>query len=646
MFTPTDDEALVFENRPVNLEATRKQLKKAQIRLERYQAALRLANTEIERRNRDLLALTTFTYQASRTASMVGLLKLALVQAMVTANTSVGAIVLVDKETKELMLGVHKGLTSELTKILTGQQLGNGAVSLMPHLVTGSGALLEYHNSEDKMEKLLLHVSRLTSLVSLPLQLGPRLVGAFLVGLQEKRAFAPAELCFLMVLSQELAIALESVRLREGLWLTAEALMGGELDSVDLEHIDDAKLNLQIPTPFELPTAASTTSVPAGDDLEHLLAAMMEAEDEVKQHNADLQTLNTIADIMNRTLNIKEILQSAVDQTMKTLDADAAWLYLVDAERNQLEMRAHTGLSEAYVRGMQLLKVGRREIEGQTAADGKAHFIDSVAKDYPRHKIWVDGEKLHAIAAIPIICPDFSTQTGQTGSHVIGVLAVGKKDVQSHRWSPREGRLLTSISNQLALAINNAQLYAQVQEHEVGLRAGNEVLRTVNDMLLEKNAFLEGYIQDDLIPALTVASPVLKHLLAEAVYTLTDTQKQDMATLQKVIAQLNNLAKETGDISKVLDNVVDDALDDEDKANAAGPTKPLRLEKKHSEQPESIDIEQFDNIEVTATDFERDDDTQPAAKDVQPSDETDSKPMSFEEAVAAGLVPPHILDRE
>ena len=70
----------VVEDWPMNLAATRTELKKAQQRLERYQAALRLADVEIKRRNRSILALTTFAYQAIHSSNPTDLLKLALVQ--------------------------------------------------------------------------------------------------------------------------------------------------------------------------------------------------------------------------------------------------------------------------------------------------------------------------------------------------------------------------------------------------------------------------------------------------------------------------------------------------------------------------------------------------------------------------------------
>jgi GAF domain-containing protein len=628
--SPQKETVYVVDDWPMNLEVTRKELRKAQQRLERYQAALRLADIEIKRRNQSIIALTTFAYQASHTASPADLLKLALVQSLETINAPVGTVLLIDAETKELTLGVHKGLTSELIRILTGQQLDKGATALMPHLVAGAGALLEYDTSDDETERLLLDSSHLTSLVSLSLQIGPRLIGALLIGLKGKRHFTPAELCFLMAMSQETAVALESLRLREGLWLTAEALLGGA-DSIELQEVEQADLEVDVSTPLGLPDVISTIPQPAEDDLEQLLAAMMEAEDEVQQQNTDLQTLNTISEMINRTLNLKEILQCTVDQTQTTLKTDAAWLYLID-ERDQLEMQAHTGLSTEYVRGMQCLKRGDG-IEGRVTVENKAHFVESVSKDVHGHKIWVDKEKLQALAAVPITRPgsESSGQNKQADSNVIGVLAAGKR-AQSYVWTPREVRLLTSIANQVALAIDNARLYAQVQEGEVGLRAGNQILQEINDMLLEKNANLEGFIHNDLNPALTMASQILQGLTKDPA-TLTDEQKKNMANLETIVDRLGKLAKETSAMSETLDSAFDEVLDAENKKDYAGSIRPVRLEKRASDKTEATNSQEDDYA-----------DSEPMLS--EQNKDIDTKPMSFEEAVAAGLVPDNIVNRE
>jgi GAF domain-containing protein len=529
---------LVVDNWPMSLEATRERLKKVEQRLEQYRAALRLSGVEIERRNRGIIALTTFAYQASCLASVNILLKLTLTKALETTGAPVGAIVMIDAETKVLNLNIHKGLTTELADILTGRQLEQGAPALMPHLVAGSGALLELQTTDDDAERLLLAAGRLTSLVSLPIQTSRRLMGTLLIGQQDDQKFGSSDLCFLMAISQEVALVLEGLNLRERLWDTAEVFLGNEVTNVERQNEEEAVEALS--TPFELP-AVPPLPQPAQDDLEQLLAAMMAAEDEVQQHNTDLQTLNAIGEAMNRILDAKEILQYAVGQTQALLQTDAAWLYLIN-EGDRLILSAHTGLSNTYVRGMHQLALGEG-LEGQVASENKAQFIEVNPADTRAFKIWVDKEQLRALAAVPLTRP--RAQVEQTDAHVIGVLAVGKRTTPfNFLWSPREVRLLSSIANQLALAIDNARLYAQIQEDHTYLSAGNAILREVNELLLQRNAQLEEFFRDDLGAALTTASQVINRLLSDKTPVTAETQKQVALDLKRIIDRLDDMLQQ------------------------------------------------------------------------------------------------------
>lgn len=536
---PENELPLIVDNWPMSLEATRERLKEVEQRLDQFRAALRLANVEIERRNRGIIALTTFAYQASRMANINALLKLTLTQALEVTGAPVGAIVIIDAESKALNLNIYKGLTTELAEILTGRDLGHGAVALMPHLVAGSGALLELKTTDDEAERLLLAAGRLVSLVNLPIQTSRRLMGALLVGQQDERSFSSADLCFLMAISQEVALVLEGLSLRERLWDTAEILLGGEITDAELQNRERPLPAVQ--TPFELPAVPPLPQAAEGD-LEQLLAAMMAAEDEVQQQNADLYALNTIAELMNRLLDSKEILQYAVEQTETLLVTDAAWLYLID-ERDQLVLSAHTGLSTTYVRGMNQLALGQG-IEGQVAAENKALFVEVNSADTSVHKIWVDKEGLRALAAVPIIRT--RVEQGRTDTRVIGVLAIGKHQTPPNfSWSPREVRLLSSIANQLALAIDNARLYAQIQDEHTNVSTGNKILREVNELLLHRNARLEEFFRDDLRTALVEAGQTLTCLLAGDSPPTAEAQKQAASDIKRIIEQLDGILDTT-----------------------------------------------------------------------------------------------------
>jgi GAF domain-containing protein len=634
---------------PLNPEAARVQLQQARLRLDRYRAALRLARGEIEHRNKAIRTLTAFSYQAGRLNNLEALWQLTLARALETTQTDAGAVVVIVPETGSLSLGVHKNLTPALARVLSGRQFDAGAAALMPHLVSGQGALLEYQVAAEEGEKFLLKSGQLNSLVSLPLQVGDQLRGALVVGARKKETFSPADLYFLIALSQEAAVAMQSLYVQGQLWHMAETLLSEkeatrparteELDpssspslplsplqaklarlvaDIDgtmgalfvVEHssagmqvtlvadhglspaftgpfarfplteelfpfellaerklivsdlsqanvstqprlltrlreegatslavgqlsTSDQKLWLLLaaaPRPGVLTTAKLRQLLTAGsdlpalqdqaspappppapvvkesvpslvprseaDDLEKLLAAMMEAEEEVQRHNADLAALNTISEMINSTFNLDKILKQVVSQTQSLLQTDAIWLYLVDtysteASRKRLLLQLHHGLSERYVRGMYRLPYGKY-LEGIAVWENEAHFVSDVANYHVRCHLLVEQEGLQAIAAIPLSCPE--EQDGRETRRVLGVMGVAMH--QKHVWQPREVRLLTSIANQVGLAINNAQLYSQVKDGMTMLANSNQVLRIVNNQLLNDQAALQARLAD------------------------------------------------------------------------------------------------------------------------------------------------------
>lgn len=566
----------------MSLKALHEQLQIAQTRLDRYRAALDLASVEIEQRNRRIIDLTAFTRRAGQVSRAGELLRLALIQAVETTAAPVGAIVLIDPATKELSLGAHKGLTADLRQVLTGRELRHGAAALMPHLVSGAGALLERDTPLDESEQMLLTAAELSSLVSLPLRFGPKILGAVVIGLDEPRSFKPTDLYFLMAVSQETTLALENLSLREGMWHTAESFLTGGITTEELQETD---LNIETAAPGnELPAAPS-------NDLEALLAGMREAENEVQQQNIDLQALNNLIEQMNRNLNLAEILQHTVDETITLLKTDAAWIYLLD-KKDRLRMQASIGLSAAYVQAMKILEMGQG-LEGQVISQPKPHFLTDI-QGHP----YLVKEGFQAVAVSPLPRPGEETLPN------LGVVVTARQAARS--WQPREMRLLSSIANQVALTIENARLYAQIQQDEAQLRTDNETLRTANDILLEKTAYLEGFVGEELLPFLGQAGHTIHHLLAEE----TELAPEQIETANAIRQVVDHLIDQIQTIEHIN-------IDLETAFDSQYAPKPLRLGG-----------------------------TAPPADESEPEPPPSGQAMSFEEAIAAGLVPDHILQRE
>ncbi|MDM8529752.1 GAF domain-containing protein [Anaerolineales bacterium HSG25] len=484
--------------------------------LEQYRTALRLANNEIEQRNRNTITLTTFAYRASRAKNLAGLLKLVLKQALETTHSEVGAVVLAEPDGGALTLGYHQGVTPKLIGILTGEDLGNGAIALMPHLVSGTGALLEYKTSQDPLERQLLKAGRVSSLASFPLVVNQTVMGALLVGLRGKRSFKSSELSFLMAISQATAQATETLSIRERLWRTVETFLE-ERFKLDLDLTAEKSLNMLSPE--------YSISIPSLSDL----------EDKLQRENMDLQVLMTLAESVNRSLDMSDILQSSVDQTKAILNTDAAWLYMVEEdEEEKLRMFSHAGLSRNYVQGMRRLTFND-EVEGEVVRTNKPLFVASITNR--PHKIWVDKEGLRALAAVPIT-RRYAAKDGSAPTwHVMGVLAAGIRGDSAYEWSVHEMDLLIAIANQVASAVEKAQSFANIQENETSLKGSNEILRGINDMLIQKNASFERFIHQELKPSLKKISQSFQHLNPAE---LTTSQKQQLMTLQKVVDEITN----------------------------------------------------------------------------------------------------------
>lgn len=196
-----------------------------QTKLGHYRGSLRHMGVEIEHRNRIIRTLTSFVREANQSAEPADLLKLTLSRALQTTHADAGAVILFDRDSEQLTVGAQSGMTDELLVILTGRQLDEGAALLMPHLVTGEGALLERTELAEDRERYLLDAGRLNSLASLPMQAGGRLLGALVVGNRSRASFLPANLYALLAIAQEAAVAWETLQLRDSLWQMAEMFL-------------------------------------------------------------------------------------------------------------------------------------------------------------------------------------------------------------------------------------------------------------------------------------------------------------------------------------------------------------------------------------------------------------------------------------
>jgi PAS domain S-box-containing protein len=158
------------------------------------------------------------------------------------------------------------------------------------------------------------------------------------------------------------------------------------------------------------------------------------------------------ARVVTASLNLDEVLQRITDQTLRSLEVEAASLAMLDEDSGDLEFKVASGKSAASVVGIRLKR--GEGIAGWVADHGEPVVIPNVNAD-PRFYAELDrqiGFETHAVACAPI----------QVQERTIGVLEA--INPQRSEIAPEELELLMGIAGLAGTAIAHAQLFEETQD--------------------------------------------------------------------------------------------------------------------------------------------------------------------------------------
>jgi signal transduction histidine kinase/PAS domain-containing protein len=179
-----------------------------------------------------------------------------------------------------------------------------------------------------------------------------------------------------------------------------------------------------------------------------------EQENRILETNRALRALNTIAATANESLDLDRILNTALDGVMEITRTEIGGILLLNEKTKTLSYRVSRGLSALQKREPTGIALGQG-IAGVIAVEGTALVIDDVSND-PRvaHRLIIVEEGLRAFLGVPL----------KSKERVVGVLTIASQT--PHSFSQQEVQLLTALGYQLGIAIENAQLYHEVQLRE------------------------------------------------------------------------------------------------------------------------------------------------------------------------------------
>ena len=215
-------------------------------------------------------------------------------------------------------------------------------------------------------------------------------------------------------------------------------------------------------------------------------------EEEIKRRNKELVALNTIATSISGSLELEEVLNVASGQLREAFDADVVAFYLLDSDGKQLALVHSLGIPEELTASMQSLHLDT-SLTGKVIAERRPTYItDAVAFDT---RLTEAGRSVSAAlglkssAIVPL----------QSKDNVSGAFLISFSS--QHTFTEKEQQLLVLIGNQIGAAIENAQLYAEVQRQVKTLTTLYELGKGLTGVLDLKSMLQAVYTEiSDAIP--------------------------------------------------------------------------------------------------------------------------------------------------
>ena len=188
-----------------------------------------------------------------------------------------------------------------------------------------------------------------------------------------------------------------------------------------------------------------------------------------------ISTLAQVGQIIASGKYLEEVLQLIVNIIANMMHARVCSIMLVDAQKNELVIKAAKASSEEYWRKPNL-KIGNSLISRVIKEKAPLMVRDVTKQEGYQYPELATKEGIRSLLSVPMILKD----------HAIGVLNVYSADERS--FSNEDLRLLSTVADQVSLAFENTKLNVAVQETQEALQTRKLVERAKS--ILQKQASL------------------------------------------------------------------------------------------------------------------------------------------------------------
>lgn len=172
---------------------------------------------------------------------------------------------------------------------------------------------------------------------------------------------------------------------------------------------------------------------------------------ELEKRNEELSTLCEVDRVASRTLNLDEIMNSALNKLLEITSVDSGDVYLLDEKSGELILKGQKGISSEVVSTIGRLKIGE-DVAGAVVLRRSLIIINNIDIAPPSMTIYAKKTGAKSLVSVPIKARD----------RVLGVLDIISRTPRT--FGKEEVEFLESIANQMGVAIENANLYENLKQ--------------------------------------------------------------------------------------------------------------------------------------------------------------------------------------
>jgi PAS domain S-box-containing protein len=189
---------------------------------------------------------------------------------------------------------------------------------------------------------------------------------------------------------------------------------------------------------------------------------------EVQRYLEQLAAINSVSNAVSQSLDLDITLQTAMDAVLNVIKVDAAGISLVDNISNELVLRAQRGWKYDFVSQPMRIPLNQG-FSGQVIRTDEVVVTGDISEDPQLAVPEFAAEGVQAQALIPM----------HARGRVVGVLSV--MSYSPYTFSDEEIVVLRAISDQVGVALDNAQLFGRAKEESSRLSA---VLHSSGDAII------------------------------------------------------------------------------------------------------------------------------------------------------------------